>query len=685
MRLLCLLMFGWLLGGSSSVAATNSLAAASDRIWAQQVQPLLKERCSECHSAFKRKGGLDLTDLSTILRGGDRGSAALPGRPEESNLYKVLLEDGDPVMPPGKRKRLSDEEVGWIKNWILHIPVAPPSTEDPASAHAPSGLIQVRPKLDWAPRPGMTPSDVVDGFLKASWKRDGVAASRDSTDAQFLRRVSLDLIGRVPTPDELRTLTDDKSREKRAARINVLLQGAENARHMREVFDTVLMSRRGSEWEDSRSKHKWFGYLESAFRDNRPWDQVVRELIVARPADVQSEGASWFLYERQNNAQAMAEAVAPVVYGVQIKCAQCHDHMVAREIKQAHYWGMAAAFMRSKNAETPEGPRVGESAIGGFVSFANLKKESQPARLVFFNQREISEARPKEGEKESDDPSLYVVAPPKEKEKGKPKIATVPKFSRREAFAETVVKDNPLLARAFVNRVWAMLFGRGIVHPPDLMDSKHPPSHPELLDWLAADFESSGYNVRRLIQTLCNTKAYQLSSQAQPESDSRKKTAATPSSPALAEVDQFARFVPKPLSGEQIYRSLARVLAGNPTGDELSESAAGMELRRAFVKEFPDLFAPEPQSSLQQAMFLSNSPKLSKLLEGAQGSLILRMESEPQFPDRARMAFKAVLHRLPDKEELKACVEYLKDRPGMSGNRQLVWSLITGPEFLLNH
>src|SRR6185436_9326915 len=104
----------------------------------------------------------------------------------------------------------------------------------------------------------------------------------------------------------------------------------------------------------------------------------------------------------------------------------------------------------------------------------------------------------------------------------------VPKFSRRQAFADAVTRDNPLLARAMVNRVWAMLFGRGIVHPVDLMDSKHPPTQPELLDWLARDFERSGYDVKRLVRALCNTRAYQL--------DSKPASSKKPASP-----DSFAQ------------------------------------------------------------------------------------------------------------------------------------------------
>ena len=158
----------------------------------------------------------------------------------------------------------------------------------------------------------------------------------------------------------------------------------------------VLMGRAGPREEREREDQQWFGYLESVFRENRPWDAVVRELVVARPEPAR-RGAVRFLWERKDNPQAMAEAVAPLVFGVQVQCAQCHDHMVAREIKQAHYWGLVAAFNRSRNVDTESGPGVSESAVGGFVTFANLRKESQPARMVLFNGRIIGEPWPAEG------------------------------------------------------------------------------------------------------------------------------------------------------------------------------------------------------------------------------------------------------------------------------------------------
>jgi hypothetical protein len=429
------------------------------------------------------------------------------------------------------------------------------------------------------------------------------------------------------------------------------------------------MGRRGPEAEAQREKHRWFAYLETAFRENRPWDQMVRELIVVRPELPEERGAVWYLYERKGNPQSMAEALAPVVFGVQIQCAQCHDHMVAREIKQAHYWGLVAAFNRTKNVDTPAGPGLSESAIGGFVSFANLKKESQPALMTLFNGRSIDEPWPKDGEKEVDAPEKYLVPPPADKQPAQ--SPAVPKFSRRLALAEAVGRDNPLLARAMVNRLWALLLGRGLVHPVELMDSKHPPSHPELLDWLAQDFAAHGYDLRRLVRVLTQTRAYQL--------DSRPR-GGRPVPP-----DAFACALEKPLSAEQLYRSLLEVTGSTPDASGAVAGRPAKEVRHAFLRQFPDLFPAEYSATLQQAMFLSNSPLVETLLEPRGDNLTARLLAVPIPRQRAREAVRAVLGREPDRDEWKEATRYLEARSPESGVKQLVWALLTSTEFQTNH
>jgi hypothetical protein len=482
----------------------------------------------------------------------------------------------------------------------------------------------------------------------------------------------LDLVGRIPTEEDVARFQRLPARKRRETTVDGLLAHPEHPRHLREMFDVLWMGRPTGNAEAQRRDHHWYEFLETSFRENRPWDAMVRDLIVARPAKPDQRGLVQFLYERQNNPQAMAEAVAPLVFGLQIGCAQCHDHMVAREIKQAHYWGMVAAFNRSKNVDSDAGFGLAESAIGGFVSFANLKKESQQARLVFFNGRTVDEPWPAEGVKEVDAPEKYRVPPPKNKER--PLAPAEPQFSRRQALAEAVTRDNPLLARAAVNRVWAMFLGRGLVHPVDLMDSQHAPSHPELLDWLAHDFERSGYDLRRLIRNLVLSQAYQL--------DSRPAPGKAPADEA------FARAIEKPLSAEQLARSL--ILAAGPWKADAKSPAALVtvdptSLQRALVRDFPNLFAPEYNATLQQALFLSNSPVLESMLQPRSGNLAERLAGLADDSTRVKTAFEAVLGRDPDRDELRASVAYLQEHPGQGGRSQFLWALLSGAEFQVNH
>ncbi len=649
----------------------RAVASDPDPFWTDHVEPVLETHCRKCHNPTKARSGLDLSSLPTLLRGGDRGAAVLPGRPEESNLIALLAATADPHMPP--KGQLSEEDLGVLKEWIRRLGKAQTratgDADSAAKSDAASSAGNSTHRWDWTPPADWNPSRVVDRFLEHGWELKHVKPAQPADDATFVRRLYLDLAGRIPTAAERDQFLRDRRRDRREHLVDELLSGPDWPRHMAEVMDVVLMGRRGPDAEAQREKNAWFAFLETVFRENRPWDQVVRELIVARPERAEDRGAAWYLYERKGNAQTMAESVAPVVFGVQIKCAQCHDHMVAREIKQAHYWGLVAAFNRTKNVDTPAGPGLSESAIGGFVSFANLKKESQPALMTLFNGRSIAEPWPKEGEKEVDSPEKYLVPPPAEKQPAP--APAVPRFSRRLALADAVGRDNPLLARAMVNRVWALVLGRGLVHPVDLMDSKHPPSHPELLDWLSRDFAAHGYDIRRLVRVLVTTRAYQL--------DSRPRMG------KAVPVDSFAVALEKPLSAEQVYRSLLEVTENTPDPGGQVAGRPAREIRHAFIRQFPDLFPAEYSATLQQAMFLSNSPLLKALLEPRGDNLTARLIAVEDPRKRAREAIRAVLGRDPDREELKEATRYLDSRKPEPGTQQLVWALLTSTEFQTNH
>ena len=366
---------------------------------------------------------------------------------------------------------------------------------------------------------------------------------------------------------------------------------------------------------------------------------------MARSDRPEDQGASWFLYERRNEHQAIAEAVAPVVYGTKIDCAQCHDHPLAREIKQAHYWGLVAAFNRSKNVEG--GSAVTESAVGGFVNFTNLKKESQPAVVALLTGRRVEEVRPTGDSKEQDSDDKYLDSKSK---------VRVPKFSRREAFAEAATRDNPLLARAFVNRMWAVLLGRGIVQPADEINARNVPSHPELLDWLSQDFAASRQDIRRFVRGIALSRAYALS-------------------PSDAAPEKFAGALERPLSAEQIARSW-RVAAGL--------SAEDNALRRGVIAAMPDVLPKEYNATFQQAQFLSYSPALANVLKPAAEGTLARLVAIAGSEERVRQAFLAVHGHGPDSVEAKQAKAFLDARPDQPAEavRDLLWAMMTSAEFL---
>jgi hypothetical protein len=515
----------------------------------------------------------------------------------------------------------------------------------------------------------LAPHEVIDHFVELEWRRRGVEPSVICDDRVFARRLNLDLAGRIPSDAELEAFLDDGQPDKRARLVDALLACEDYPRHMREVFDVVLMERGDEHKQKQRRDHGWFSFLEHAFRENYGWDRIVRELIVARPSDPADRGAVWYLYERKDNYQALAEALAPIAFGVQISCAQCHNHPLVAEVEQRHYWGMVAAFNRSKNVECTDGVGVAESAIGGFISFANLKKESQPAQLAFLNGSVVAEKRPADGEKETDSADRYTTPPPADKEK--PSRPAVPAFSRRQALADAVTHDNPVLARAFVNRVWAMLLGRGFVNPVDQLDSLHRPSHPDLLTWLAADFEQHGYDIKRLVREIVLSHPYQLDSH--------------PHGSTIPPADAFARGLEKPLSGEQLYRSFLVASGNHPGSDGKVAGRDEGEIQAAFIRQFPEVFAINYSASLQQATFLSNSPILDALLQNREGNTTARLLTQKSIQERIELAFRTVLGRPPEADELAHCEAFLVGREAEPGARQLLWSLLAGAEFQMNH
>jgi len=617
--------------------AVPAPAADPAALWPAKIQPLLDLHCIKCHGPLEQKGGLELDTPAAVLKGGDDGPVLIPGDPAKSPLYAHLAADADPHMPP--KKQLPDADIALIKEWILALPAKPEAQAQAPAAPTPA-----------PPREFDSVAQAIDTLIAETWEQRHLTPAPALEDPTWARRLYLDLAGRIPTGPELDAFLALPAATRRATLADEILASPDYPVRMRELWDAILLgSGTRAKHEDQRKTNGWWAFLENAFATNRPWPDTVHDLITARPTTPETSGASWFLYEQKDQHQKIAEAVGPVIYGTRIDCAQCHDHPLAREVKQGHYWGLVAAFNRSKNIEGTR--EVAESAVGGFINFTNLKKESQPATVTLLTGHTVPETWPAGEQKETDDDDKYQNPTAKNR---------IPKFSRREALADAATHENPLLARAFVNRTWAIFLGRGIVHPVDEMTTRNVPSHPALLDWLAQDF-TKHQDIRRLIRGIILSRPYALGPPG--------------TSGAAPDPDAFAAAPGRPLAAEQIARSW-RIAAGLPPADDT--------LRRSLIAALPDVMPREPNASFQQAQFFTDSPALTQILSAAPGNTTARLTALPDPAARVRDAFLTVHQRLPDADESTQATAFLTSRSGdpAAATRDLLWALLTSTEFL---
>lgn len=644
-------------------AETLSPDATQDAIdgevfWQDHLAPLFLEKCQQCHGGAKQEAGIDLRTVMSVRQGGKEGPI-VGLSVEESRLWQVVQPDAENRMPP-EGEPLTEDERLLVRKWI-ELSLSDSATVDWDAAE--SDVFRDPYAIDSSllPDPALDPTTAINQLLLSAWQRDSIDAAPLVSDSQWVRRVYLDLLGRVPTIAERDAFLTSADELKHAALVDQLLMDEQHARHLAQIFDTVFLGR--SRKQRERREKGWIDFLERSFSSNRPWNEVVRAIVLARPEQEADRGAAWYLHERGENYQEIAESISPSIFGVQIQCAQCHDHPLASEIKQAHYWGLVAFFNRGKPVDSPAGPQVAESAIGGFSNFANLEGEAQPNLLFYLGAEVVAEERPADPATQVDADELYV--PGVGIDGASEGLPRVPKFSRRQAFADHVLADHPWVARAMVNRLWALAFGRGLVHPVDKLDSTHPASHPELFAWLSRDFATSGYDVRRMLKAMVLSDAYR-----------RAALKPTPSTPP----DSFAFALEKPLTAETLGRSLAVAL------EDRVDAEPGQR-QRMLTEVFPEVFPEVPVTTLTQTLFLTNHPEFNQWFQ-AEGSNLTSQMIQLGEPDAMiDLAFDRMLGRVPSTEEREAARGFILgrgDRISVAASG-LVWALATSAEFRFNH
>jgi hypothetical protein len=477
----------------------------------------------------------------------------------------------------------------------------------------------------------------IDRLIEQRLEAEMMAPAEQSDDAEFLRRVYLDLHGVVPTAEQAAEFLADEGPDKRARLINTLLASPRYGEYLGDLWQGYLVSPLA---DDQRARADRFRQWLADRFNTQAWDQIATELLTAT-GKIEDNPAVIYLVEGRlpRSVPDLTDLTTRYFLGVRLNCAQCHDHPFV-DWKQQDYWGMAAFFTQ---VQTPG-------------------RAKQVYQLGVRDDPKITLASLKDGA-----PDGFIDRPPTflggEKLQGDDR-------AHRRAFAEWMTSPhNPYFARAAVNRTWWQLFGRGIVQPVDDMHAGRAPSHPELLDLLTSQFIASAFDLKYLTRAIVLSEAYQRTSQA---GDATEEQATL-----------FGRMSVKVLSAGQLYDSLATVF-GSPAKTPGIDPRLGA--RPEFIQFFADDGDPDPTA------YRRGIPHLLRLMNSRQfagpnvDALARRVAQKERSTDEmAGELFIAILSREPTAEEQRQ----FRDHLGMSDSaqaacRDLAWALMMSSEFSVN-
>lgn len=518
----------------------------------------------------------------------------------------------------------------------------------------------------------------INELIRRSWDDNEVTASAPVEDGEFARRVCLDVVGRIPSLDELTEFLEDDSPDRRQKLVDRLLDHDDYIRHWTTIWANRLVGRGGNRNGSRVALEKW---LRDAFYRNQPYDRMVYELVSASGPAAEN-GAVGFLANHLNEGAVPATSITSRIFlGMQVQCTQCHNHPF-NDWKQSQFWSMNAFF---RGTRLSRGMERGEFGL----------EDSPQTGVIFFEKRsgllEATTRRFVDGTGATGSSEI----PP------------------RVQLAELMTDpEKPYLARTEVNRMWGHLFGSGFTKPVDDMGPHNPPSHPELLDFLADEFRRSGYDLKRLIRWIATSEAYQLSS--------RFSESNSVDDPDAGNTPLFSRMYLKQFTAEQLYDSLLVATDAHRAGRG-GEEAEGQ--RAVWLRQFVQTFGTDENDeattfngTIPQALVMMNGQLMQNALSGAEGSFLRRVLESPTgrpeaagsrrqksrrprgrksgsarrrgVPAKIETLFLVTLARPPREEELERIDTVFQEHGSqdpIAGLQDVFWALLNSNEFIINH
>jgi len=517
----------------------------------------------------------------------------------------------------------------------------------------------------------------INDQIEAVWNDAGIKPADRASDDEWCRRVHLDLIGRIPTIEEVNQYLDDDSRNRAEVLVDRLLGSEytdEYAGHWANVWTTVLIGRDTANQMVDRGGMR--RYLEEAFRQNIPYDQFVGELLTAtgdnadRDGVVNFNGATNFLSGKLADGGIQATAkTAQIFLGLQVQCTQCHNHPFNSGVKQNQFWELNSFFRQARGLRRFDGGRrvawvelIDEdfAGQGGNPAQAEIYYELRNGLVkvaypVFVDGTEI----PKNG-----------MLP-----------GSVPGGVNRRQELARLIQGSPLMPKAIVNRLWAAFFGYGLTKPIDDFGDHNPPSHPELLDGLADRLQQQSYDTKQLMRWLVLSRPYSLSSKV--TKDNREDD------PSRGIPPRFARFYPRQMQAEQLYDSLLTATQANRA------AAGGAAGRNRWLSQFVIAFGTDEgddattfNGSIPQVLMLFNGELIKTATSLKEGGFLMNVaQANRTNRDKINALYLAALARRPSSTEVRLANQLLLARQGQAAEalQDIWWALLNSNEFILNH
>lgn len=493
---------------------------------------------------------------------------------------------------------------------------------------------------------------LIDAELAAAWARDSVTPAEPAGDAEFLRRLSLDVVGKIPAVAELQEFLDDAAADKRATAVQRMIARGAHAQHFANTWRGLVLAGAAENIEAQINTPQFETWLRLRFAVNMPYDRLVSELLTA-PIETPQPGAAnnarravpspvAFYQANEQKPEQIAASASRIFLGVQVQCAQCHDHPFTHWTRK-EFWSLAAFFDAAPGAPRPKPPSGSANAI-----------------LI---------------------PETQIVVEPTFLDGKQPDWAGG--VGKRELLSRWITEtDNPYFARAAVNRMWEHFLGRGFVNPVDDLDKTNPPSHPELFDTMARQFALHQFDLNYLIRAITATRAYQLSS---------RTTGA-----AEEELSRFARMPLRRMTSDQLFASIVQATGFREERRAAQRGVVLPDLTSAaaeFRNRFADQAVPrtEAETSILQALALMNGKLVSDATDLEKSETLVAVVEAPflSHAERVEALFLATLSRQPSDEEAAAMVGHVESGgPAKDPKKALAdvfWALLNSAEFALNH